>query len=144
MSQSETSTEYDHVLDEIESFVEKDKKNRKYIYNWLAYWDQRQHHFSRAWKQAGAPLKNLLKSFNSRYMQLIDAAKSDTAYALSLDRYLTKYTEGGEKNQGTENVCSAKDFPEQRKRATTDTTDDEGRAKRRQGWRKQGSDRSKG
>ena len=145
---SETSTEYDRALDEIEGFIEKDNKNRKYIYNWLAYWDQRRHHFSRAWKQAGAPSTNLSESFNSRYVhtndvkqKLIDAAKSDTAYALSLDRYLTKYAEGGEKDQGSENVRSAKDFAEQRKRATTDTADDEERAKRRKGWRKQGSDR---
>ena len=101
---SETSTEYDQALDEIEGFVEKDKKNRKYIYNWLAYWDQRRHHFSRAWKQAGAPSTNLSESFNSRHVhtndvkqKLIDAAKSDTVHALSLDRYLTKYAEGGKK-----------------------------------------------
>ena len=68
---------------------------------------------------------------NDVKQKLIDAAKSDTAYALSLDRYLTKYAEGGEKDQGTENVRSAKDFAEQRKRATTDTADDEERAKRR-------------
>ena len=145
---SDVSTDYDAALDEIEAFIEKDKKNRKYIYNWLAYWDQRRHHFSRSWKNPDAPSTNLSESFNSRYVhtndvnqKLIDIAKSDAAYALSLDRYLTKYAEGAGTDRGKENVRVAKDYNEQRKRATTDAVDEDERAKRRKGWRKQGSER---
>ena len=116
----------------IETFIEKDTKNRKYLYSWCRFWSHQANHFSRCFKSPTAPSTNLSEAFNSRYVQtndtylkLVDAAKSDAAYAISLDRQLSLYAEGANtKGRGAENLRAAKDFKEQRKRATTNPETD--------------------
>ena len=74
--------DYEKALVKIEYFIEEDRNERAHIYTWLAWWDQRRSHFSRAYKNSSAPSTNLSEGYNSKYvtsnqvnLKLIDAAK---------------------------------------------------------------------
>ena len=60
--------DYKSTLEKFEQFIEDKKDQRDFLFNWLAWWDQRKSHFVKAFKHVSAPTTNLSEGYNSKYV----------------------------------------------------------------------------
>ena len=93
--------DYENAVVRMEHFIENERQERGYIYDWLAWWDQRRSHFSKAFKDPSAPAMNLSEVYNSKYvttnqcnLSLLEAAKRDTIEAMKFERAFKRFGEG--------------------------------------------------
>ena len=88
-----SENEYEVTLNDLEDFIDENNEERCFLNDWIAWWDRRREHFSKAYKNASAPTTNISECYNSKYarvkeinLKLVDAAKLDIAEALRFER----------------------------------------------------------
>ena len=123
-----TATQYEKTLDQFEVFIEEKKEQRGFLYEWLAWWDRRRSHFSKAFKSPSAPNTNMSESYNSKYvtgkeinLKLVDSAKLDIAEAMKVSRAFKRFGEGLEVNGSGPSAHDrqGRDNRQQKKRASS-------------------------
>eukprot|EP00111_Clytia_hemisphaerica_P016492 TCONS_00048875-protein len=100
---SVTSAEYLCALQELKEFIDTKPTKRGFLRSFIEFWDQRRHHFSRAFKHGDAPNTNLSEAYHSSYvtanninLSLVEAAYRDTVTAIRLDRSLVAFGDGSD------------------------------------------------
>ena len=96
-----SENEYEVTLNDQEDFIDENNEDRGFLNDWIAWWDRRREHFSKAYKNPSAPTTNISECYNSKYvrvkeinLKLVDAAKLDIAEALRFERTHKKFGEG--------------------------------------------------
>ena len=123
-----TVTQYEQTLDRFEAFIEEKKEQREFLYQWLAWWDRRRAHFSKAYKNPSAPNTNISEAYNSKYvtgkeinLKLVDSAKFDIAEAMKVSRTFKRFGEGLEINGSGPSAHErlSRDHRQQKRRASS-------------------------